>query len=270
MKIGIVGASGLVGWNLRKCLLKKGCEVFGTYHSRKKEGLVRFDLVSGEFDLFDGLDAVVIAGGMTRLDDCVKDRVYSRKVNVERTVALISSLAEMGIKPVFLSSEQVFEGTKGNYRETDETSPLTFYGRMKREVEKYMEKNLDEYLVFRLSKTYSRNLEDGGIFAETVCALQYGKKVKAAWNLFFNPTDVTLVCNGIINSLKKRLNGIFHLADKRVMSRYDFILSIADEMGFDRGQVEAIDINGLELMEKRPLNTSLNVEKINRELYERL
>ena len=156
----------------------------------------------------------------------------------------------------------MFDGEKGNYTELDEPNPVNFYGSFKLQVEEYLRNNLDDYLVFRLSKTYSTNIADGGMFADMVGAFRKGGPVKSAYNLIFNPTDVELVCRGISQSIQKNMKGLYHLADKVIMSRYEFARTIAGKYGFDPALIESVDFNSLPCKEKRALNSSLNVEKI--------
>ncbi len=261
--IGIVGASGLIGYNFYKTLKIKKKTVIGTYFSVKRRGLVRFDLENDGFSLFDKCKQVIIASAITSIDACFLSREEAYRINVGRTKELIKYLADRKIKPIFLSSDQVFDGERGNYTEEDRPHPINYYGEFKLEVEEFIKNNLEDYLILRLSKTFDRNLREGGMFAEIFLNLKKGIRVKAAYNQIFNPTDVGLVCGGAVKATNINLKGLYHLADPKIMSRYEFVLSIASEYGFDKDLIEPIDIRTLGLIEKRPLDTSLNVKKIN-------
>lgn len=265
--IGILGASGLIGYNLYQFLNMKEGKILGTYFSRKKKGLIKFDLLSSNFSLFDKCRHVIIVAAITNIDQCFLKQEEAYKVNVVRTIEFIQYLAKKGIKPIFISSDQVFDGYKGNYKEEDLPNPINYYGRFKLQVEEFMKNNLKNYLILRLSKTYSRELEDGGIFAEIFLKLKNKEKIKAAFNQIFNPTDVKIVCDGIYFSIKKDLNSLYHLADKNIMSRYDFAQSVASEYEFDKNLIEKIDFALLTVPEKRALNSSLNVDKFTKIMH---
>jgi dTDP-4-dehydrorhamnose reductase len=264
--IGILGASGLIGFNLYNYLIHKGIQTLGTYCSTKKQGLVRFDLLKDDFSLFDKCSHAVIAAGITNIDDCFRHKEEAYKCNVEKTIEFIAYLKEKRIRTIFLSSDQVFDGQRGGYVETDQPNPVNHYGRFKLQVEEFIKNNLNNGLVLRLSKIYTTNLSDGGIFAEIFQKLKSGKKVLAAYNQIYNPTHVGTVCQGIIHSINSALEGLYHLADKTIMSRYEFAQGIARDHGFDQNLIEAIDFNTLLLLEKRALNSSLNVEMFNKTL----
>ena len=51
---------------------------------------------------------------------------------------IIAEINNIGIKFIFLSSESVFDGKKGNYIETDSTNPIFEYGKQKDLIEKYI------------------------------------------------------------------------------------------------------------------------------------
>ncbi len=263
MTIGIAGASGLIGYNLFNFLSRKE-KVIGTCLSHKKNGLVNFDLLSGDFSLFDPCDWVVVAAAVVKIDDCLKDRELARRINVEKTSEFISYLASRKIKVVFLSSDQVFDGAKGNYSETDPPAPVNLYGKLKRETEQFIEGNIRDYLILRLSQTYSRNLEEKSIYSDVYSNLKDKRPVKAAFNRIFNPTDVIDLSGWIYAALKKNIAGLYHLACPKTMSRYDFALWVAEENRLDKRLIEKIDFLSLPCEEKRALNSSLNVGKISK------
>jgi len=91
-------------------------------------------------------------------------------------------------------------------------------------------------------------------------------RISAAYNQIYNPTDIGTVCSGIHHAIKSDLRGVYHLADKNIMSRYEFARGIAEEYGFDQGLIDRIDFNSLCFQEKRALNSSLNVDKFSKTL----
>lgn len=260
--IGITGASGLIGWNFHNTLKIKGEADIGTYFSTEKKELIRFDLKRDSFFLFDKCKEVVITSAITNIDECFLNKDEAYKLNVEKTIEFIKYLSDRKIKPIFLSSDQVFDGEKGNYREEDRPNPINHYGNFKLQVEEFMKNNLENYLILRLSKTYSKNLKEHGMFAEIFLRLKRKEKVKAAYNQIFNPTDIRIVCDGMYKAISINLKNLYHLANHIIMSRYDFVLSVADEYGFDKNLIESVNVQDLPLIEKRPWNTSLNVKKI--------
>ena len=79
--------------------------------------------------------AAVLAAAVTKLDACERDPEATARVNVEANLALAAMLASQGVYVVFLSSNQVFDGTRPHRLGSEPTSPQTVYGRQKAEVE---------------------------------------------------------------------------------------------------------------------------------------
>lgn len=262
MKVGITGASGLVGWNLFKYLREQGVEVLGTYASRPRPGLIKWDLRDGDPALFDDCTHVVLSAAISNLDRCLSESELAYSVNVEGNFALLERIKSLGHFPIFFSSDQVFDGRRGNYKETDEISPVNVYGAHKAIVELYLQTNFQKYLIMRLSKTYSRNPEDGGVFFDIVRPLRKKKIVRAAFNQIYNPSPVEFVCDRVYRALSAGLVGIYHLAQQRALSRFELAVEFAKSENLDQNLIERVDLMTVPVREKRALNSSLDVSKL--------
>lgn len=259
--IAIVGASGLIGQALCR-RLKNGYRILGTYHDRPRHGLVPLDICRREFSILDDFDWVIVAAGISNIDRCKLERHRAYQVNVEAVVTLAEYLADRKIRIVYLSSDQVFDGIKGNYREDDPVNPINEYGRMKWQVEQYCRQIQPNCLILRLSKTYSGDLKEGGILAEVIDALRKGKLYAAAEDQIFNPTDADWLSRKIEQAMSRNLSGLYHLADPRIESRYAFACRVARESGFDPSRIRRIALSELKFPEVRGLNSSLDVSRI--------
>ena len=101
-------------------------------------------------------------------------------MNVEDIKRLILGLIELEIKPVFTSTDQVFDGTKGDYSESDSTNPLSTYGQQKVEIELFLSTLEKEYLLLRLSKIYGIDPDDGTFFSGWLNAIRQGLPIRCA------------------------------------------------------------------------------------------
>ena len=77
--------------------------------------------------VIDGISHAVILLRDTNPEACVSDIEYSRALNVEGIVRIIDCLKERKIKPVFASTEVVYDGERGNYTEEDTPNPILEY-----------------------------------------------------------------------------------------------------------------------------------------------
>ena len=260
--IGIIGASGLIGHNLFKYLKKEKIDVLGTYCTKAKPDLVKFDMTSDSYDFLLKCKKVIICSAISNLDECYLKKDESYNLNVVKTKELIDYLVKKNIMPIFASTDKVFYGDKGNNTEDVIPNPVTVYGQQKVEIEQFIQERTKNYLILRMSKTFSTDKNDEGFYQNIIESFTNNKPIKAAHNEIFNMTNVNYVVRLISVLLKKELTGIFHLTSKKVMSRYEYCLSLADEFGYDKKLVTSVDINSFGFAEKRPLNTSLNSDKI--------
>lgn len=211
-------------------------------------------------------DALIIAG-ITKIAECEKEKEWTRKINVEGTLSLVRQLVNDGIKPVFFSSDLVFDGRRGLYTEESIPSPLNEYARQKVEVESRIKEICRDgnYLIVRLPKTFSINKGDGTLFDEMASILNSGQSFRAAYDQVLSPIYIVDVVRIVMLLQVKKATGIIHVCSPEVWSRYDLALALADWMGVDSGYIEKISLDDLQETFKRPKNTSMKADKMKRE-----
>jgi dTDP-4-dehydrorhamnose reductase len=264
LKVVVVGASGLVGWELNNQLLVGGVDVTGTYSTRHRSGLIQCGYENILDSLVRSADYVVLCGAVTDINKCTIEPEYTENINVTKTIELILKCKNYGVVPIYISSDYVFNGSTGNYSETSQLSPITVYGKQKATVEEFIKNNLDQYFVFRLGRTYSVSLNERSLFAEIYKLLAFSKKVMAARDQYFNFTNVEYVaqimCRFILTG--NTSYGLYNLAKQNSLSRYQLALNMASLFSFDKALIQPIQLNDLSLPERRPLNTTLDCSKI--------
>lgn len=119
----ITGGSGLLGQELKKT-------VEGYYPSHdflditNKESVT--SLVRDNFYMFQGhtgSNLIVHCAAFTSLERAEKEKQLAYDTNVIGT----RNIASLGIPMIYISTEYVFEGDKGNYEEEDYPNPQNFY-----------------------------------------------------------------------------------------------------------------------------------------------
>ena len=134
-KILILGASGLIGGSVFEILKKDGRHVIGTYSKNKEPELIFFDFVNPDFDVLKSLephDNVFIMTAYSNPNWISENKTKAEDLNVRRTKAVIDFLSAKMPRLIFMSSVEVFDGTKGCYVENDQPNPLNYYGMTKK------------------------------------------------------------------------------------------------------------------------------------------
>ena len=228
MRYLIIGASGFIGSEIYDYCVSQHLSVYGTFFkNRTREVFHYFDQtketleeVLHSFGINDSNGLVVVfCGAIASIDYCKANEVLSHRINVKATEKMIDEAVIMGAKIVFLSSEAVFDGKQGMYKEDEKTNPITLYGRQKVEVEEYLQSVTDNYLIFRVSRAVSSVRGYGDIFDEFSSKIKNGIEIVCLKDQSFNPTDVKDIARCIVLSCERNLYGLYHLANRDYCTR---------------------------------------------------
>lgn len=263
-KILIFGASGYVGQNLFTRVDPD--RTVATYFQRPFPGGTFFDFSQTSIaELIQGrgeFSHALILLGSTRLDRCASDIKTSKKINIITIIALIDELFDLGIKPIFTSSDMVFDGTQGDLSEDVNPNPVVTYGKQKVAVEQHLINSGKPFSIIRLSKIYGKNLGDQTLFTQMLDSLAAGGKITVAQDHKFCPIFIDDVVEGLLATVSQDLSGIFHLCGPDACTWVDVfqILKNALEVRFktvNRYNVQYCNINDFDFLEKRPIDCSM-------------
>jgi dTDP-4-dehydrorhamnose reductase len=270
IKTTIIGGSGFVGRHLFAKYRETYPDTIGTSFSRTGVGLKPFDLRQPNLrELLPAGDngrAVLIASAKPNVGYCAQHPQESHAVNVQGTLELIHQTVQLGLQPIFLSSDYVFDGRTGAYEDDAPTNPGTEYGRQKQAVENEIPQITDNYLILRLSKIYGTVKGDGTLIDEFASSLIAGKEMRAATDQIFSPTHVDDLVNAIIAIQDKDLTGTINVCAPTAYSRYDIAVTVALALGLPTSRITAVSLNDLPGMADRPLNTSMQNSRLTTEI----
>jgi dTDP-4-dehydrorhamnose reductase len=261
--ITIFGASGFIGSHLFAFYQSRNVDIVGTYFKNRKTGLVPYD-INKQGDIVDVIGknckfaVITVNTGTidyhkTHLQQCLKLNHAIKK--------LIEVLYENKTTPVFLSTDYVFEGLTGSYKEDDFPNPTTQYGKDKLEIENQIRRTGENYIIIRLGKVYGHLPSDGTLITNMARKLMSGQKVEAAVDQILSPTSVNDVVKGIAKCIEADARGIFHLSTPCSLSRYDIAMIVKSNLRGCQAEVVRCSINDFPFAERRPLNTTLNSDK---------
>ncbi len=268
-KFLLLGGSSFVGRAFMAAVDRK--RFVATYRGHPFPGGYKFDVVTDDIADLVGTEGefaqAVILLGDTQPDSCFADPARSRKLNVDSILRLIDRLCELGIRPVFASSEFVFDGAKGDYVETDTAEPILLYGAQKLEVERYLESRTDDFTILRLAKIYGLEPGDGTLFTGMLDMVTSKTEAPCAADQRFSPVWVGDVIAATLAAMDHCLPGTYHVAGPVSMSR----LELLDALLSEAGKYRRIDftprpcsIHDFDLPEKRPLDVSMRPDKLAR------
>ncbi len=273
MKLLITGASGLYGSKLAKLALVKGIEVYSSdIQSLSVYGnFVKLD-ISGKQQVEEAFktikpDVVVHAATLTDVDKCETNKELAWKVNVEGTKNIVEAAQNAGSFLIYISTDYVFSGEKGNYKETDKPDPINYYGLTKLKAEEIVQTQ-PEYFIARPSVIYGSTPAAGKVnFALWLIeTLRKGERVKIVTDQWNTPTLNTNLAEMTLEVAERRLTGIYHLCGATRVSRFEFATQIAEAFGLNTGLIDKVLSSQFTWPAKRPADSSLDTSKAQKTL----
>ncbi len=272
--IVVTGASGLLGASVVQQALSLGLEVVGLYHSHPLEvpGAVMRPLNLIDFaatrELLAGLmpEAIVHCAAATNLDWCETHSEETEVMNVGVSAQLAEIAQDLNARIVYVSTDSVFDGRRGDYSESDQPAPLNVYARSKLAGEQAVSQRQPSALIVRVN-IYGWNAQDKLSLAEWFLRnLRQQEKVPGFADVTFCPMLANDLAEVLLQMVDRRLSGLYHVAGSEKISKYDFGRCVATAFGLDPGKVVATRSTEAKLKARRPLDTSLNTEKVCRAL----
>jgi dTDP-4-dehydrorhamnose reductase len=229
MKILIVGASSFIGFGIYSRLKTiKKYVITGTYFRNKKDDDFLFLDITDKDSIKDIMiekkpDTVLWIAGSKNLKLCQDNMEYAKSVNVYPVKNAIDTIKEYGLntKFIFFSSDYVFDGNNGKYRDSDIPKPNTNYGISKFEAENHITVSNLDYIVIRTSAVMGK----GGIFFDWILKnLRDSEFIDLFENAFFTPTPLGLLVDNVENILnnQKWNKSTIHICGEKKFSRYEF------------------------------------------------
>ncbi|MFQ6119001.1 MAG: dTDP-4-dehydrorhamnose reductase [Methanosarcinales archaeon] len=265
MKRLLIIGTGLLGQKIAEI---SEFETFSTYNKDpfKIEGCKSYRLdITDELETYSLIkkldpDFIVHTAALTNVDFCEKQKEEAWNVNVKGTENVVRACRS---KLVYVSTDYVFDGEKGMYREEDEKNPVNYYGETKLEGENIV-KDLEDYIIVRPSVLYGVNPVKLNFATWVIHELEKGNKIKIVRDQFNSPTLANNLAELILELIERDERGTFHTAGSVRISRYEFAKKIAKIFDLDESLIESITSDELEWIAKRPKDSSLNVEKISK------
>ncbi len=211
-------------------------------------------------------DTVIVTAAKRSTKYCEEHPEAAYKVNVDGTRNIVTACQDTGAKLAFISSDLVFDGTKGRYTEEDEVNPLNTYGRQKVMAEKIIKDTLDDWLIIRASYIYGSYAGRDNFVRWVIENLKNGQEVQVSCDEFVTPIYVESFVDILTELLRKDKKGIYNVGEGECLSKYEFMVRIKTIFQLNKGMVKAVPSEALGQSVKRPKNNCLDLTKIRREL----
>jgi dTDP-4-dehydrorhamnose reductase len=266
MKALVIGASGQVGRRLMNLLPGAVGTGFTNAQGLMRLNLADADSVSANIAELRP-DVIFVPGGVTAVDWCESHRAEAERICVDGSRAVQAMARRLRAFVIHFSTDYLFAGGDGPYREDAVPRPLNTYGQIKLAAERAVVEAGGALAIVRTSMVYSHD-PGGKNFAQFVRdGLAAGREVKAFTDQSGSPTYAPALARAVVEIAERRLEGVWNVAGPDVLTRHDFALRVARAFALPTDTLKAVTSADLPLPAKRPgLRAGLDVGKAQSEL----
>lgn len=238
-KIAITGGTGLVGSRVIE-LLKNKYEFISIDRSNGFDITDHSTLekIQDNFDIFLHLAAYTNVDG-AEVDRDLKEESAAWKLNVSGTKNIIEVCKKLHKKIIYVSTEFVFDGEKGEYAEIDVPNPINWYGQTKFAGEKMVQTSSLSYMILRLSSPYRSEFEKKNDFMRAMKSkLENSKEIMGVTDHTFTPTFIDDFANAVDILISNNAEGIYHVVGSDFLSPFDAAQKIAEVFNLNKNVIK--------------------------------
>jgi dTDP-4-dehydrorhamnose reductase len=278
MKILITGANGLLGQKLiARLQQQQGVQCIAT----ARKALAQ-PFATGEFYNLDVTnpaevnaviaatkpDVIIHTAAMTNVDQCETEQEACWLQNVTAVQYLIDACATHHVRLIHLSTDFIFDGSRGPLDENAEPNPVNFYGQSKLAAEDIIRASAIDWCILRTVLVYgvTPDMSRSNIVLWVKRNLEEGKKISVVNDQWRTPTLAEDLAMGCYLAAIQNATGIYNIAGKDFMTPYDIAVQTADFFNLDNALITATNSTQFTQPARRPLTTGFKIEKAMHEL----
>lgn len=212
---------------------------------------------------------VVNCAAMTEVDQCEKERAACWQVNARAVRHLAEECRDCGARLIQVSTDFVFDGDDGPYREDARPHPVNYYGRSKLAGENAVrEAGLSKWGIARTMLVFGtgHQLSRSNFVLWLIDKLMNGERVHIVNDQWRMPTYVDDLAVGIERMVHYEKTGIYHLSGRDLVTIYDLALTVAEVFGFDPALIQPVTSDYFDTAADRPPRTGFIILKAETEL----
>ena len=247
-------------------LKENGFITTGTSFNENNDNLVKLDVrdIGSIKDIVSKIkpEFIINCSANIQIDLLESDPKLAFSTNSEGAGNIAKISQKYDIRLIHVSTDAVFDGSKGMYTEEDIPNPINIYAKSKVLAEKLIQENCTDYAIIR-TNFYGYDKKNRFLFNWIVNKLKQNETIVGFSDVVFTPLEASNLTKIILDIAQKEYCGIIHVASNEVLSKYQFALKIAEIFEFDMNliRIGSVDDHS-NFAAKRPKNTSLSNGKL--------
>ena len=272
-KILITGANGLLGQKLTSLYKQSaGVEVVATgvgpsINPDKLLSYMEMDITSPEVvnRVISGTcpDVIINTAAMTNVDHCETNKASCWQLNAEAVRHLVDAAEQNNCFLIHLSTDFIFDGSAGPYKEDDEPNPLSHYAESKLASEKILAESNIRFAIVRTQLVYGivPNLGRSNIILWVKKSLEEGKEIQVVNDQWRTPTLAEDLAKGCALIAEKEAKGVFNISGDDLLTPFDMAMATCEFFDLDKSLIEEVDGSIFQQTAERPPRTGFILDK---------
>jgi dTDP-4-dehydrorhamnose reductase len=218
-------------------------------------------------------DTIIHTAAMTNVDACELQQDQCKLMNVDAVKFIIKVLKELNsdsYQPhlIHLSTDFIFDGTKGPLTEDEKPNPLSYYAWSKLEAERIVMESGLHWAIARTVLVYGiiPNSSRSNVVLWAKSSLEQGKNINVVTDQFRTPTLAEDLAQGCILIAKNKASGVFNISGPDFMSIFELAQRVANYWKLDVHLINPSTSEGINQPAKRPPITGFIIDKAKNEL----
>ena len=213
-------------------------------------------------------EVVIHTAAMTNVDACELDHAACTAMNVDAVSYLVEAAQQHNSHFIHLSTDFIFDGTRGPLDESEQPAPLSFYGESKWKGEQIVQSAKCPWAIARTVLVYGvvDDMSRSNIVLWAKGALEQGKTIHVVDDQFRTPTLAEDLAQGCIRIAEKQATGIYNISGPDFMSILELENRVADYFQLDKSLIVPSKSEGIKQPAKRPPITGFVLTKAITEL----
>ncbi len=262
-RVIITGGSGFLGHEFTKRMVDN-YQVISAYHNNliPTEGCEQIKLDITDYRDVMSLwrdfkpELVIHCAALVNVDEGEKDKSKIWAINATGTEHVAQACREFKSKLIYMSTDSVFDGTKGNYKETDTVNPINEYSKSKLKGEQVSTWAKD-YLIIRMAffdKLANWVLDN----------LKQNKSINMFRDVYFSGIYSGDLIGITLKMLEKQ--GIYHIGCQGSWSKFEFGVNLAKSFSLNPDLIRRTLVGDMKERAQRPERLSLDCAKVEKDL----
>mgnify|MGYP003337351470 CR=1 FL=1 len=277
-KILITGCNGMLGQKLVYLLRQRGdVELIATSKGEnrlnEKSGYVYESLsIADRNETLKIIskyspDCIINPAAMTNVDACETNREECRAINTNGVRNILDAINQR-THFIHISTDFVFDGENGPYREEDKPNPLSFYAQSKYDAEKIIQLSKIHWAIIRTIIVYGvcDNMMRSNLPLWVLKSLTNKEHIRVINDQFRAPTLAEDLAEACVSVAMKNKTGIYHVSGAETKSIIELAYEVADFFHLDKTLIEPVTSAELNQPARRPPRTGFVIDKAVHEL----